>query len=288
MDCGLPLLEAAVSEYQYYEFQAIDRPLTNREMADLRKLSTRAEITRTSFVNVYNWGNFRGNPARLMERYFDAFLYVSNFGGRELMLRLPRRHVDIRTASRYFCAPSATIKAKGRFVVLGFQDSGESDDGDRWEGGEGRLGSLSQLREAILDGDRTLFYLGWLLGVQQGDVEEEAVEPPVPAGLSRLDAPHRAFVDFFRIDRDLLAAAAQASPGKATPARSRPKAAAAVRRLKSAEKDKLLTRLLEGDARQVRSELAVRIRRGRPKEGALRPPEGARTAGKLLDAAGIR
>lgn len=32
-----------MSEYQYYEFQAVDRPLTGTEMAELRALSTRAQ-----------------------------------------------------------------------------------------------------------------------------------------------------------------------------------------------------------------------------------------------------
>jgi hypothetical protein len=34
-----------MSEYQYYEFQALDRPLTEREMRELRGYSTRAAIT---------------------------------------------------------------------------------------------------------------------------------------------------------------------------------------------------------------------------------------------------
>jgi hypothetical protein len=42
-----------VSEYQYYEFTAVDRPLTTREQSELRSLSTRADITATSFVNTY-------------------------------------------------------------------------------------------------------------------------------------------------------------------------------------------------------------------------------------------
>ena len=33
-----------MSEYQYYEFQAIDRPLTEREVATLRGFSSRATI----------------------------------------------------------------------------------------------------------------------------------------------------------------------------------------------------------------------------------------------------
>ena len=45
-----------MSEYQYYEFQAVDRPLTQEQMGELRAYSSRAQITPSSFVNVYNWG----------------------------------------------------------------------------------------------------------------------------------------------------------------------------------------------------------------------------------------
>ena len=80
---------AAMSEYQSYEFQAVDRPLTEAEMADLRALSSRAKITPSRFVNVYNFGDFRGDPLQLMQRYFDAFVYEANWGKRQLMFRLP-------------------------------------------------------------------------------------------------------------------------------------------------------------------------------------------------------
>ena len=58
-----------MSEYQYYEFQAIDRPLTEKEMRELRSYSTRARITPTSFVNDYSWGSFKGNKDAWMEKY---------------------------------------------------------------------------------------------------------------------------------------------------------------------------------------------------------------------------
>ena len=35
-----------MSEYQYHEFQALERPLTQHEMRELRRYSTRATITR--------------------------------------------------------------------------------------------------------------------------------------------------------------------------------------------------------------------------------------------------
>jgi len=42
-----------MSEYQYYEFQAIDRPLDERAMIALRAITSRADITPTNLVNVY-------------------------------------------------------------------------------------------------------------------------------------------------------------------------------------------------------------------------------------------
>jgi hypothetical protein len=51
-----------VSEYQYYEFVAVDRPLTPAQQGELRTLSTRARITASSFVNDYQWGDLKGDP----------------------------------------------------------------------------------------------------------------------------------------------------------------------------------------------------------------------------------
>ena len=90
-----------MSEYQYYEFQAIDRPLDDAAMEALRDISSRAEITRTSMTNVYNYGDFRRNPDRLMEQYFDAHLYLANWGTRRLMFWLPARSFPIAQAKPY-------------------------------------------------------------------------------------------------------------------------------------------------------------------------------------------
>ena len=56
-----------MSEYQYYEFQAIDRPLTQHEIRELRRYSTRATITATRFVNQYEWGSFKGDSSAWMQ-----------------------------------------------------------------------------------------------------------------------------------------------------------------------------------------------------------------------------
>jgi len=50
-----------MSEYQYYEFHAHDHLLTESQMRELRRYSSRATITPARFVNVYNWDDFKGD-----------------------------------------------------------------------------------------------------------------------------------------------------------------------------------------------------------------------------------
>jgi hypothetical protein len=83
-----------MSEYQYYEFQAIDQPLDQVAQKALRSISSRARITATSFTNHYDWGDLKADPRKLMERWFDLHLYLANWGTRRLMMRLPKRFLS--------------------------------------------------------------------------------------------------------------------------------------------------------------------------------------------------
>jgi hypothetical protein len=62
------------SEYQFYEFQAVDRLLTDEEMAAIRTLSSRVRPTQTSATFVYHWGDFPRDPKQVLVQYFDAML----------------------------------------------------------------------------------------------------------------------------------------------------------------------------------------------------------------------
>ena len=64
-----------MSECQHYESRSIDRPLGDADRKALRALSSRAQITTTSFTNHYEWGDFKGDPRQLVERgRLNAFL----------------------------------------------------------------------------------------------------------------------------------------------------------------------------------------------------------------------
>lgn len=265
-----------MSEYQYYEFQAIDRPLTEREMRELRAYSTRATITSTRFVNHYEWGGFKGNPSRWMERYFDAFLYLANWGTHELMLRVPKRTLDLRTARRCCRSESATVRTSGQFVIFEFcsdDEEGEwTDEGSTW------LSSLILLRRDLGSGDHRALYLAWLLGVQQGESDHHATEPPIPPGLSQLTAPLTAFAEFLRIDHDLIAVAAEHSPDLSGAVSSKD-LARWVQALPDPDKTDLLVRLATGDQAPIQAEL---LRRFRKRAGGVPKP---RTVAQLRAAA---
>ncbi len=273
-----------MSEYQYYEFQAIDRPLTAKEMTTLRGFSSRATITPTRFVNSYSYGSFKGDPSRWIEEYFDAFLYLSNWGTRELFLRLPAQALPLRVAKAYCPGDSARARSKDGNVIVeirsGDEEGGgewiDEDDATRW------LPSLVSLRADLAGGDLRTLYLAWLLAAQNGQLDDGDTEPPCPPGLRSLSAPLDAFVEFVRLDRDLLEAAAAGSPAV------EPADDAAlegwVAALPEAEKTSLLARLVAGGEPHLRAELLRRFRESRPASASRAAPE-PRTVGELLEAA---
>jgi hypothetical protein len=107
-----------MSEYQYYEFLAVDRPLTEAEQDEVREFSSRARITATSFVNEYHWGDFRGDPGHLMRHYYDAHLYLANWGTHRIMLRMPSTLLDPAIAGKY-CGADLPKPGGGCGVVGG-------------------------------------------------------------------------------------------------------------------------------------------------------------------------
>lgn len=236
-----------MSEYQYYQFQAIDRPLSEDDMRWLRGLSTRAQITTTSFVNTYNWGDFRGDPIKLMERCFDAFVYVANWGSRRFMLRLPRESFDVVGAKAYCHRDGLSLRKKKNCILLDFDSDEEPGEWDDWDDGSGWMGTLVQLRGDLLDGDWRCLYLAWLGGIESEGLPEDATEPPVPAGLKSLSAPLRAFVDFLGIDMELVNVASERS---GTLAANEPQTDALekwIRLLSVGEKESLLLRIAQAD-----------------------------------------
>ncbi len=280
-----------MSEYQYYEFLALDRPLDDRQQAEVRSLSTRAAITATSFINEYHWGTFRGDPNRMMERYYDAHLYLTNWGTHRIMLRLPRELLDIDVAEDHCVGDQVTVWTTGEFLVL---DMTSEDDSDGWEyDPQGKLSAIVGARTELATGDLRPLYLAWLAGYGAWERDEDAfdrdedheLEPPVPPGLTTLTGAQQALADFLRLDENLLAIAAQTSPPLEEIADDPGQLAAWVTNLPHAEKNRLLLRVVDDHAVTVRMEM---LRRFRDEHTTNIPDPSRRTVADLLDGAARR
>jgi hypothetical protein len=268
-----------LSEYQYYEFLAVDRPLDERQQAELRTISTRADITATSFVNEYYWGSFGGDPRKLMERYFDAFLYLTGWGTHQLMIRTPAQLLDLDTARRYCAGDTASSWRHRDDVFIDLRC--ETDDEDLDGTGGTPLGAIIPIRADLAAGDHRALYIAWLLAAQS-ELDDDEIEPPVPPALGSLNGQLRALVDFLQVDKELLAVAANASDRR-TMEVPEVRSARWIRNLPDPDKDALLLRVIGGDP-YVRGEMLQRIR----KQHQGPPGSGKRTVGELLAAAAAR
>ena len=142
------------------------------------------------------------------------------------------------------------------------------------------LSRLARLRDDILQGDYRVLYLAWLRATELDyDLDEEAVEPPVPPGLFELTPALDTFIRFFEIDSQLVKAAAHASPSMP----KQPGAAeyqAALSGLSRLECERFLVRLLAKEP-----DLALELKRtlqpliGEPKPSAT--PSTGRTVGSI-------
>ena len=187
-----------------------------------------------------------------MERYFDAHLYLTNWGTRELMLRLPKRVLEPASVADYCVGDRASVWTSGKNVIIHLNR--EDEDGTaEWDlDGHGLLASIIGARAGLAAGDLRLLYLGWLRCVQSQELADDEPEPPVPAGLGTLDTPLTAVAEFLCMDPDLLTAATAGSPptpaGEPTAARLR----TWVARLPAREKNTILSDLITGDDSHLR------------------------------------
>jgi hypothetical protein len=255
----------------------------------VREFSTRARITATSFTNEYQWGDFRGDPGDLMRRYYDAHLYLANWGTHRIMLRLPRALLDPDVAGQYCVDDQVTVAVTGEHVIIDMVS--EDEEGEWDEDAEDALPAIVGIRAELAAGDLRPLYLAWLsaYGVWERDEgafdeeDEDMREPPVPAGLQSLTAAQRALADFLRLDADLLDVAAEASPSRPAVQDDPGALAARIASLPDGEKGRLLLLVAQDQGARAKMEL-LRKFRGDPESGGSSP---RRRVGTLLDAAAL-
>ena len=133
-----------------------------------------------------------------------------------------------------------------------------NEEEPEWCEGEGCLTSLLPLRCELMNGDHRCLYLGWLLLVQEGALDDDTLEPPVPPRLADLSVSLQSLADFLQIDLDLITAAAEQSDPDLVVGVSTENFVKWVSELPSKDKDAVLMRMIEDQDLHVATELRQR------------------------------
>jgi hypothetical protein len=197
-----------MSEYQYVEFRAVDRPLTDAELKFVKTQSTRAEISRWSFQNEYHYGDFRGDVNVFLRHGYDIYLHYANYGVRSVAFRLPAGLPFPRPVwSQYIGIGELKWEKdrKGKACIVSlspFHESGEIDE--IWDPGD-YMDEMVDVRNRLVAGDLRALYVLWLCAAMDDQsVSLNVVEPPVPGGLSQCAEALGPFMEFFGLDPLIL------------------------------------------------------------------------------------
>jgi len=274
-----------VSEYQYVTFRAIDAPVSKADLAFMRNQSSRAEVTPWSFRNEYHFGDFHGATAKMLRRGYDIHLHYANFGIRKLCVRLPHGLPDSETASSYFEDESFDIEYDDRgnggiLTIAPYHEPGDLDE--LWDI-EPMFERLIPLREEIMQGDLRPLYLAHLvIGMDCNHDPEEWIEGPVPAGLANLTDAQHALAEYYSIDKEVLAAAAEASdPLRAGDDTGNPY----VQWLggqPAATKDAWLAAWMDGSDISIRRKILAQFKSEQPADSRWPTAKSSRTMAQLL------
>ena len=247
-----------MSEYQYYEFAAIDGPISDEGLRYAKGCSSRANVSRVRWQNTYTFGDFHGSVETLLKHY-DAHFYIANWGTVRLGLAFPKGELTPEMVRPYLRGgkrheSTLTVKEIGNRFVVWWERNEEGGWG--WTEGEGHIDQLIGVREELTRGDYRALFLGWLADFDPEEwrnPEPKAVDmPPIPAGLDKLSPALATLSELFSVDRDVLAVAAGLSPARPL---DRIPITAALERLSLSEMRTLLAQVAEGGGAGVMAKL---------------------------------
>jgi len=233
-----------MSEYQFYEFRSIDRPLTAEEQQKIGRWSSRAHVTSTGATFVYNYGDFRKDPKQVVAEYFDAMFYIANWGTTTLMLKFPKELLDTEVMQQYCTVDEISLTEHGECCVLEMSFSDE--DGYGWIDGEGYLSPLIGLRQDILHGDYRSVHIAWLHACSRvrewEGFDATLLEPLLSRSFAPLNGALASFVELLDVNQDLLSVIVESRIGR--PESASDDSAEQIALLPVKEKDDFLLRIL--------------------------------------------
>jgi hypothetical protein len=273
-----------MSEFQIVKFRAIDRPLSDKQLEYMERQSSRGEFTKWEFKVEYHYSSFRGDVDGMLRNGYDVFLTYSNYGCREIRMRLPNGLPFAKSVwSKYISAEGLTWSAdkSGKAGILTLAPYLEEAYDPVWEFDD-YLDATAKLREMLIAGDLRALYVLWLCNAMSSNDDDEAVmEPPIPHGLSVLPDEAADLLAFFEADPLLVDAAAIGIPAFNAQGAQCDAVNAWLTKLADACRDVIIQRLLSEDPVALKAELLSEIRDSQQTPSwPVEPP--TRTVAQLL------
>ncbi|MCV6612216.1 MAG: hypothetical protein OIF55_15695 [Amphritea sp.] len=183
-----------MSEYQYYRFECSDGFLNSKQRDALREISSRAEITATSFQVFYHYSDLKADPEDVMLNHFDTGFYYANRGSIDTYIKLPAG--TIPDALLGFETHGFYVYQTQEWQLLTFSIEEYCEYFDD-EDAEGFAQHLTGLRNDLIRGDWRLLYLMWLRG-SEADNELDVI-PLIEFDFYHLSDALRAFAALYDI-----------------------------------------------------------------------------------------
>ena len=84
----------------------------------LFQLRSEVALTANQAIFTYQYGDFRGDCEQVLAQYFDAMLYLANWGTKQLMFRIPKTLIDLEQMEPYCVKDWISYVTEGEYVIL--------------------------------------------------------------------------------------------------------------------------------------------------------------------------
>jgi hypothetical protein len=192
-----------VSEYQYYKFERLGGYLDAKARQALRSISSRAEISATSFQVYYTYSDLKADPSELMLKYFDIGFYYANWGSIDAYIKLPAGTLpDVLLG---FSSNGLHVHENDEWQLLIFSIE-EYDEYFDDEHADDFFQHLAALRSGLMQGDWRLVYFMWLKAFDCNDEVDRV--PLIQFEFDHLSEELQAFAALYDIPLALVKALA--------------------------------------------------------------------------------
>ena len=192
-----------MSEYQYYKFERLDGYLDAKARQALRSISSRAEISATSFQVYYTYSDLKADPFDLMLKYFDIGFYYADWGSIYTYIKLPVGTLPDPLLGFSIDGLHVHENDEWQLLIFSLEEYDEYFDDEH---ADEFFQHLAGLRSGLMQGDWRLVYFMWLKTFDFNDDIERV--PLVQFDFEHLSEEEQAFAALYDIPLALVKALA--------------------------------------------------------------------------------